>query len=257
MTMQNLGFQEAITRVLREAPDPLQPEVIARLIVQKKLKPRAKVTSVAAVLSSMVKEGTVIRPKVKHYQLSPQPPQPGVPVSAEVVREAEEEARLTNVSAYGLYWERDKVNWEPADGQLLGNSDDSDMVINFAEQWGIYILHNNLTVMYVGRTMDSLFKRLRQHHTQGRRTARWDEFSWFGFRQVNENGSLSSKSENFTTSMLVTVLESVMIEALLPPLNDRGGDLMGTMYRQVEDDELIRRQEANMRNIVARAMSTA
>ena len=32
-----------------------------------------------------------------------------------------------------------------------------------------------------------------------------------------------------------------MIEAFLPPLNNKGGDLLGTMYEQVEDPDLISR----------------
>ena len=252
MTTQDLTLQAAIDRVLRESEEPLQPAEIARRIVQKKYRNQALEASVASVLSGMIKQGTVERPRTKHYQRRLQST---VPASDHEILEAEEEAQLISVSAYGLYWERDKVNWEPTNGQLLGSPDDSDVEIDFAEQWGIYILHNSLTVMYVGRTSSSntgLYKRLRDHHTAGRRTARWDEFSWFGFRQVNENRSLSSQSANFTTSMLITVLESVMIEALLPPLNDRGGDLMGTMYRQVEDAEIKRRREEEIRRIIAK-----
>ena len=144
------------------------------------------------------------------------------------------------------------MNWEPANGKLLGSPDDSDVVIDFAEQWGIYILHNSLTVMYVDRTSSAgLYRRLRDHHTHGRRTARWDEFSWFGFRQVNADGSLSRQSANFTTAMLIRVLESVMIEALIPPLNNRGGELMGTMYRQEEDPEIVQQREQEIRRIIS------
>ncbi len=244
MTTQNLTYREAIERVLREAERPLQPDQIARLIVQRNYRREALDHSVAAVLSGMRKEGTVERPQTKLYQL---------PSNREII-DPDEEEQLINVSAYGLYWEREKVNWEPTNGKLLGSPDDSDEEIDFAQQWGIYILHNSLTVMYVGRTSSDntgLYQRLRQHHSRGPRTARWDEFSWFGFRPVNEDGSLSQNLATFTTSMLIRVLESVMIEALIPPLNNRGGELMGTMYRQVEDPEIKRQREQEIRQIVS------
>lgn len=253
MTTQQLTLQAAIARVLSESEDALQPAEIARRIVQKEYRDEALEASVASVLSGMIKQGTVERPRTKHYRRRSQST---VPTSNREILEAEQEAQLISVSAYGLYWERDKVNWEPTNGKLLGSPDDSDVIIDFAEQWGIYILYNGLTVMYVGRTSSDntgIYQRLRDHHTGRRRTARWDEFSWFGFRPVNEDRSLSNQSANFTTAMLITVLESVMIEALLPPLNDRGGERMGTMYRQVEDPEIKRQREEEIRRIVSTA----
>ena len=251
MTTQNLTYRDAIERVLSEADRPLQPAQIARRIRQNNYRREALEKSVAAVLSGMVKEGTAERPRTKHYQL---PSQSTVQIINGEILNPDEEEQLISVSAYGLYWERDKVNWDPTNGKLLGSPDDSDEEIDFADQWGIYILHNSLTVMYVGRTSSDntgLYQRLRDHHTRGRRTARWDEFSWFGFRRVNADGSLSQHSASFTTAMLIRVLESVMIEALIPPLNNRGGELMGTMYRQVEDPEIKRRREQEIRHIVS------
>ena len=127
MTTQSLIYREAIERVLSEAERPLQPAEIARLIRQRNYRRDALETSVASVLSVMTNEGTVERPRTKHYQLRSQST---VPTSNREILEPEEEDRLISVSAYGLYWERDKVNWEPTNGQLLGSPDDSDVVID-------------------------------------------------------------------------------------------------------------------------------
>ena len=261
-TPLNLSWQEAIRRVLEQATEPMGSRQIAHVIAEEKLRDPSSFgatpeATVAAQLSLMLKAGVVDRPDRGIYRMNAQP---NVPVSAEAVAASETEAKLTSVAAYGLYWDRDKVNWEPGRGRgnrirLLGSPDDSNIEIDFAEQWGIYILYNRLSVMYIGRTTDSLLGRLRDHNSRNRRSARWDQFSWFGFRKVNEDGSLSDESENFTTDMLITVLEAVMIESMLPPLNDRGGDLMGTIYRQVEDPVLIKQEEDRFRRMVGHALA--
>ena len=261
MTTQNLGWSDAIRRILTEAGKPLHYKEIAHRILEKGLRTPSATpeATVAANLSTMFKDGIVARGDERgFYQIQTES---NVPLAPEAIREVEEEARLTSVAAYGLYWDRDKVNWEPGRGrgnrQLLGSPDDSDQTIDFANQQGIYILYNRLMVMYVGRTTDNLLARLRAHNSADRRAARWDQFSWFGFRKVNENGTLSDEMENFTVSMLITVLEAVMIEALIPPLNDKGGDLLGTIYRQVEDPALVEQREADFRRMVANAFRGA
>ena len=256
---ENLGWEEAVRRVLVASTEPLSSAQIVHGIRERNLRDLGATPkpSVAARLSIMLKEGRVERPERGLYRLSTGG---GVPVSAEAIAEAEEEATITSVAAYGLYWERDKVNWSPGRGhrggiRLLGSPDDSEVEIDFANQWGIYLLHNRLDVMYVGRTTDSLMARLRDHNTRDRRNARWDRFSWFGFRQVNENGTLSDEIATIDTRMMITILEAVMIEAFIPPLNDKGGDLMGTLYRQVEDDALVKEREAEFRRMVGRALT--
>lgn len=256
---ENLTWQESIRRVLNASPEPLSPDQIVHGIREYGLRELGATPkpSVAAQLSIMMKNGDIERPARGVYRIGTGG---GVPVSAEAIAEAEEEATITSVAAYGLYWDRDKVNWNPGRGrrggiQLLGSPDDSEVDIDFANQWGIYLLHNRLDVMYVGRTTDSLMARLRDHNTRDRRNARWDRFSWFGFRQVNEDGTLSDEIATINTQMMITILEAVMIEAFIPPLNDKGGDLMGTLYRQVEDPTLVKEREAEFRRMVGRALT--
>ena len=172
-----------------------------------------------------------------------------------------EMSEFQGISNYGIYWERDKVNWWPGRrgrGQrvirLLGKEqvparqhiENADGAVDFANQTGIYLLHQGNEVMYVGLTVASgdnngLFYRLRLHHNDPTKSPLWDRFSWFGFRPV-ENGELKNVSTNMDQrvpmSALVRVVETVLIQACMPRLNGQAGQLLGTIYGQVQDPEL-------------------
>ena len=87
------------------------------------------------------------------------------------------------VACYGLHWDRGRVDW--AKPQLLGQAYTGASLLNFADQNGIYVLHQNRFPVYVGQTTDSLYNRLRNHDRT--KSARWDTFSWFGFREVADS----------------------------------------------------------------------
>ena len=257
MTTQE-RLPDAILKVLETAETPLRADEIAHRIVENNLRQEAKVYSVNATLSGMVKEGMVIKPERALFARNPNP---GQPVSAEDIRKAEEDEQLNNVSGYGLYWDRDKVNWNPGQGRrrggLLGLAGDGTAPVDFSNQVGIYVLYNGMTPVYVGRTTaesNALMTRLVSHHNDDRKSARWDKFSWFGFRPVGENNQLVTTNASVSTDLLITFMEAVMIEAFLPPLNNKGGDLLGTMYEQVEDPDLASRREAEFRRRVGEAL---
>ena len=261
MTTQNMPFQEAITRVLSVATSPLRADEIAAAIVERGLKPEAKVHSVYAILSGMVKQGLVIKPDRALYAINPNPSQP---VSDERIREADEDEMLNRMCGYGLYWDRGKVNWNPgqgasASGRLLGREDNESDTIDFSNQAGVYVLYSGLTPVYVGQTTarnNALITRLKAHNSNDRRGSRWDKFSWFGFRPVGADGNLETDDDaTVSIELLITFMEAVMIEAFIPPMNDRGGDLLGTLYEQVEDEELLNLREDEFRQRVGRAIS--
>ena len=259
MTTPSRSWEAAIRRVLEEAQEPLHYKEIAHRIITRNLRPATATpeNTVSYTLTRvMLPNGIVRRVGPGIYQLAGQ----REPQSQDEIRQAQQEGDLSQIAAYGLYWDRSKVNWNPGQGQkkqLLGISDGGSRSVDFSSQSGVYILYNRLVPMYVGRTDSrALFTRLESHTEGARRTARWDQFSWFGFRKVNEeSATLLDESENFSTSMLITVLEAVMIEALIPPLNDKGGDLLGTMYRQVEDSALVERRQDEFRQMVGDAIS--
>ena len=90
--------------------------------------------------------------------------------------------QIVGIPSYGLYWEREKVRWQGTATKLLGQQTPEARVVDFAEQVGVYVLHNNGRVLYVGRTVDSLLKRLAYHnnpsnHPSNRLSFRWNQFS--------------------------------------------------------------------------------
>jgi hypothetical protein len=122
--------------------------------------------------------------------------------------------------------------------QAAGGTD-----VNFANQIGVYLLHDRERVIYVGRaTTDTLFARLKAH-TAGRRGSRWDRFSWFGLRSVRDNGELSDGEATWSQEAVVETMEALLIESLEPPLNRRRGDnLSEAEYIQVPDPQIEKTQ---------------
>lgn len=175
---------------------------------------------------------------------------------ASLFAEDEEESVLAgdaevSVAAYGLYWERDKVEWDVS-GQrveLLGQQNQAATPVNFADQQGVYLLHQMQMVTYVGRTVaesNGLSDRLKSHVRNPRRSGRWDRFSWFGVRSVSQEGELLSAPSSLSIDLLITILEAVLIETFLPPFNDKSGDLMGELYEQVIDPEIAKQRAQSL-----------
>ena len=263
MTTENTTWENAILIVLKGAESPLHYKDIAHQIADRNLvasrgaTPEITVNSYLGRLVNQDRDEKVERVSRGYYRIGSTPLE-GAKVDDDI--SLQEENNLAQVTAYGLYWERNKVYWDPGQGKtrqykLPGCAFDSDEIIDFGDQWGIYLLYDGSTVVYVGRTMNSLFDRLSSHNTGSRRNSRWDRFSWFGFRAVNENHVLSDAQASFTTGMLVTILESVMIEGFMPPLNDKGGELLGTIYRQIEAPELIDQREHGFLRMLGRAIN--
>ena len=263
MTAENTTWENAILIVLRSANGPLHYKEVAHEIAKRGLvasrgaTPEITVSTNLGRLISQERDEKVERVSRGVYRITSTP---GAVTETGDDISAQEEGNLARVTAYGLYWDRDKVHWEPGQGRnrqykLPGSAYDSDEIIDFGDQRGVYLLYDGSTVVYVGRTMNSLFDRLNSHNEGSRRNSRWDRFSWFGFRAVGDNQALSDAETTFTTGMLVTILESVMIEGFMPPLNDKGGELLGTIYRQIEAPELVEEREANFLRMVGRAIA--
>lgn len=139
------------------------------------------------------------------------------------------------IPCYGMNWYRDQVEWDKRPHELLGSPgwDDSDTRVNFAEQFGVYVLYEWPNVTYVGRTTKGrLYQRLHHHTTDPQK--RWfDRFSWFGLLTVGANQELESPREHLDKEEVITAMEAILIEILSPPFNNRRGDFLGTRYSQV------------------------
>jgi hypothetical protein len=143
-----------------------------------------------------------------------------------------------------MYWRREFVIWTRG-ARLLGQQTGGAINVNFADQKGVYLLHDRDRVIYVGRADDTLYSRVKAHATD-RLSGRWDRFSWFGLRPVLASGSLGELALDWRHGVVLETLEALLIESLEPPLNRRRGDnLSAAEYSQVEDPDLeaLRRQE--------------
>ena len=83
---------------------------------------------------------------------------------AEIDEPIVNDTQIVGISAYGLYWERDKVRWNGPATELLGRQTPESEPVDFAKQQGLYVLHNNGRAAYVGMTTDSLSSRLDYHN---------------------------------------------------------------------------------------------
>lgn len=240
-----MTWDEAVQAVLREAGGALHYSEIAERIVAQGLREEVGATpqqTVAATISMSLREvdSPYVRVARGEYALRSELQIGTVAPSApELVAE---EAVTGALKAFGMYWQRGLVMW--ARPRLLGKQAGGTEV-NFADQQGVYLLHDRDRVIYVGRADDTLFARLKAHTTD-RLSGRWDRFSWFGLRAVQSDGALSEVVLDWRHSVVIETLEALLIESLEPPLNRRRGDnLSAAEYLQVEDPDLeaLRRQE--------------
>ena len=139
--------------------------------------------------------------------------------------------------ALGMFWERNLVSWT-GKPSILGSEQPGTKPVNMTEQTGIYLLHDFRDIVYVGRATESTLGSRLSAHTRDRLKTRWNRFSWFGFRAVKDDGSLGAMPKTYDLRGVVVVMEALLIEALEPPQNRKGGDgFHGIEYIQAEDPE--------------------
>lgn len=245
--MKNLTWPKAIETVLRAAGEPLHYGEITERILQQGLKKQVGATpsqAVSAVLTTDVKHGEpnslFERAGPGVYRLRGARPAPSPPVSVE--------EPLPLVTSFGIYWDRAAVDWKYkphifGEFQTKGSTKSDLTRVDFGAQHGIYLLHDAREVIYVGRTTKrDLGKRLSEH-TRDRLQGRWTRFSWFGFRPVNDDGTLGDKltelPPDFSIDKVIGAFEAILIEALEPRQNKKSGDdFRDIEYRQVLDPEV-------------------
>jgi len=262
---QKLSWIEAIKTVLQVALEPMTAQEIVDAIDQRGLHPEMGATPAATVgaciYMSIKNDGPsspFVRPQPGRFFLNTGGPAVAPSVGPKDLTEKGPEegtSQITGiVNALGMFWERSKVNWERSQPKLLGSTQKGTKV-DFCAQQGIYLLQDNQGVVYVGKTAEQgLGVRLRQHLTD-RLNGRWDRFSWFGVYPVTEAGSLNSKADftSISVSTVIAAMEAVLIEALEPRQNRRGGDwnIDAIEFIQVEDPDLeVSRKKAIVMELV-------
>ena len=252
MTTPESGWQESIVFALQDADEPLHYQRITEIIREKGLRTltgASPATTVNSYLNSMTKEGhawydsRISKVGRGVYEFASNgdlaAPEPEIDNFDDEEQDSDPN-RIIRVPAFALHWEKDKVKWNSR--QILGRESQAAATINFADQQGVYILHKGSSVAYVGRTTDSLYQRLRSHN-RDHKAVRWDKFSWFGFRGIDgQTGNLTAMPTEVDPAHLISILESVLIEALEPPVNGRRGDFLGIQYEQVPHPDIALQQ---------------
>ncbi|MCY3590318.1 MAG: hypothetical protein OXH32_01610 [Acidobacteria bacterium] len=151
------------------------------------------------------------------------------------------------IQNYGLFWDRDKVDWGKNKATLLGRLKVRDDAVDFRGQLGIYALYDReFRLLYVGQAgsgNNTLFSRLKYHGTLHAGTrglaSRWRYFSWFGLLRVlkgSQELAEPPKTHQTKRADILDALEAVAIEIADPDLNRQGGRLRAIEeYLQYEE----------------------
>lgn len=237
--MPEMSWKDAIRAVLTEARQPMHYTDIGAKISEMRLKTAGNpAASVNATISAWRNEhlSPILSLRGGYYAL-----RESIDKASTTDKLDEEdtvsESGTGSITAFGMFWLRDQVVWS-GEKTLFGWQGEGSLRVDFAEQAGVYLLHDRDRVIYVGRADKTLFARLKVH-TIDRLNGRWDRFSWFGLRAVNEDGSLQDAPIAWTHSIVIQTLEALLIESLEPPLNKKGGDnFSGAEYLQVSSPHI-------------------
>lgn len=244
-----LSWEDAIEVVLRSAEGAMHYADIAEQVSVRRLKKVGANPSsvVATILSQSLKDESTPFQRVGRgeYTLKETLKSEAVDIVADAANVEKADPETGALKAFGMFWQRSSVMWG-GKPKLLGRQAPGASDVNFAEQVGVYLLHDRDRVIYVGRADSSLFSRL-SAHTIDRLSGRWDRFSWFGLCGVREDGTLTAKMADWTHGVVISTLEALLIESLEPPLNRKRGDnFSGVEYLQVSDPEIEKTQKKQL-----------
>jgi hypothetical protein len=131
------------------------------------------------------------------------------------------------VGAYGLFWDRAAVDWQPGHGktwQMLGRIGEKPpklQVCDFRGARGFYILFNDYGPVYTGiaRGRHGLGARLVKH-TMNHLKDSWTRYCWFSFDDVTPTSAphwskvdLDDNLRRVGTDIVVRELEALMIKS--------------------------------------------
>jgi excinuclease UvrABC nuclease subunit len=155
------------------------------------------------------------------------------------------------IKNYGFLWDRNHFHRGSSGdkghmkGWAKGNKGQH---VDFKAQIGVYVLYDgSQNIVYVGQAGNgkaTLFSRLKAHEKDALWN-RWEYFTWIGFREVNNNGTLSNHQKvaslvsGYSYSAALNEIEGILIEVIEPKLNKRSGNLKDAKeYFQYFEDEV-------------------
>ncbi len=158
---------------------------------------------------------------------------------------------MSIIKNYGFLWERKHVRTgRRSPAALYGTLNGAKKFqADFKDQIGVYILYDvDRRPVYVGQAGNgnaTLLTRLKQHMDDNLWN-RWEFFTWLGFREVTNGGTLnakqnaSAKISKLSYANAMNEMEGALINIMEPALNKRGGNIRKTAeeYRQYVDPDL-------------------
>jgi hypothetical protein len=242
---KELTWRKAIDKVLSEAPGAVHYQKITEKIIEDRLRLNLGATPAATVnafITSAIKEegdGCPFQRIGRGLYVWKQ--KAGItekPSAPDEQPEEDEEVQYDIISSFGMFWQRDAIDWVSTP-KILGMQQIGAKPVDFHKQVGIYLLYDGREVIYVGRATDRPLGRRLYEHTADRFSSRWNRFSWFGLLPVSEAGELGSLPESYLGAKIIPAVEAILIEALEPRQNrKRGDDLSVAEYIQKEDPEV-------------------
>ncbi len=239
--MNNLSWKEAIIQILKEAGKPLHYTEISSRILDAKLRTRVGATPAATVnaqiSTSIKREGTAspfVRVEEGRYALRE---------LLETPQNTQSDAEYQIITSFGMFWRRSEVDLSKPSAALWGIAEPGSKPVDFSDQRGIYILYDGREAIYIGRSHDRGLGQRLYEHTRDRLAARWDRFSWFGLRPVEDDAKLGDLPQQYAAHSIIPALESILIEALEPRQNRKRGDGFEAIeYLQKTDEKLEKRR---------------
>lgn len=233
MSPGEMTWQAAITKVLGDAGTALHYAEIAERIVTSSLRKNVGATPSNTVYSVLAGKKSVFE-KVAPATFRIR----GTSDSIDGEDDSDSDTEPARpIMALGMFWERDLVSWT-GKPSILGSEQPGAVSVNMTDQNGVYLLHDFRDIVYVGRATEATLGSRLFAHTRDRLKTRWNRFSWFGFREVKDNGALGPISKTYDLRDVIVAMEALLIEALEPPQNRKGGDgFHGIEYIQAEDLE--------------------
>jgi HB1/ASXL restriction endonuclease-like protein with HTH domain len=215
-----MDWRGAIQVVLREASAPMHYTEIAQQIAERGLRKDDELgatpasTVVAIIVGSLKNDGTnspFVRTARGYYGLRTEEQVENI---EEDLPEATSSQIRGVINAFGMFWERSKVQWESRP-RILGQQQAGATPVDFCDQKGVYLLHDAQGVVYVGRVTDQNLGRRLFQHVLDRLSGRWTRFSWFGVYPVSDKGTLElyhTKRRSFIRSVCQVPYRSVELD---------------------------------------------
>ncbi|NKX75001.1 hypothetical protein HGG73_12630 [Rhodobacteraceae bacterium R_SAG3] len=238
----DLNWNDAIFKVLEASDEPLHYKNIAEEIEKNEFRKSLGATpanTVNSIINTSLNQdaGTpYVRTGRGYYTLKVRSNSTTDKQSASSAQDEEKPTGLIHSS--GMFWQRASVVWK-SNPKILGQQLIGSEAVDFCDQIGVYLLHDRDRVIYVGRSIDRPMGQRLFEHTKDRLNGRWDRFSWFGLKGVDDSGQLlEADLVANDVNMVIATLEALLIEALEPPQNRKRGDqFSATEYLQVADPD--------------------